>query len=129
MAINRMPVDPDAGIPDLVRRLTDDSKRLLGDEVRLLKIETHENLTRAGRGAMWIGVAFGVGIVALVAITLFLVTLIGRIVSGHMWLGALVTGVLELVLAMVLIKRGLRAFTAPSYSLEATRESLGLKRG
>ena len=41
-----------------------------------------------------------------------------------MWVGALVTGILELVLAMVLIKKGLAAFAAPSYTLEQTRASL-----
>ena len=71
-------VDPDAGIPDLIGRLTDDSKRLMADEVRLAKIEAKENLHRAGRGAMWLGVAFGIGVVALVALTLFIATLIGR---------------------------------------------------
>ena len=128
MAINRMPVDPDVGIPDLVRRLTDDSKRLVGDEVRLVKLETRENMHRAGRGAMWLGVAFGVSVVMLVAVTLFLTTLIGRLWAGHMWAGALVTGILELVVAIIMIKRGLRAFKQPSYSLEETRASLGLAK-
>jgi hypothetical protein len=123
-----MPVDPDAGIPDLVRRLTDDSKRLVGDEVRLVKLETTENLHRAGKGAMWLGVAFGVAVVMLVAVTLFLTTFIGRLWAGHMWAGALLTGGVEVVVAVVLIKRGLRAFTQPSYSMVETRVSLGLAK-
>jgi uncharacterized membrane protein YqjE len=119
-----MPVDPDTGIPDLIHRLGDDSKRLMSDEVRLAKLEMKESVTTAGKGAMWLAVAFGVGVVAMVAFTLFLITLIGRLVSGHMWLGAIVTGVLELVLAIVLVKRGIGSFKEPSYTLEATRESL-----
>jgi hypothetical protein len=125
MAMNRMPVDPDAGIPDLIRRLTDDSKRLVSDEVRLAKLETGENIHRAGRGAMWLAIAFGIGVVAMVAFTLFLATLIGRIVAGHMWLGATVTGVLEVVVAIILIKRGRRAFAQPSYTLAETRATIG----
>src|SRR3954468_2813381 len=121
MAANRMPVDPDVGIPDLVHRLGDDSKRLLMDEVQLAKLEVREDLKRTGKGVMWLGVAFGVGVVAMVFFTLTLATLIGRLAAGHMWVGALVTGVLELVVALVLIKRGGTAFTKPSYSLEQTR--------
>ena len=122
MAVQRMPVDPDTGIPDLISRLGDDSKRLVMDEVHLAKLEARESLSRAGRGALRLGIAFGVGVVAMVAFTLLLATLIGRLVAGHMWIGALVTGVIELVVALWLVKRGLSAFKEPSYTLEQTRK-------
>lgn len=116
--------DLDAGITDLIRRLSDDSKRLVTDEVRLAKIEAKDSLSRATRGVLWLALAFGVSVVMLVALTIFLVTLIGRTVNGHMWVGALVIGVLELGLGGYLIKRGLAAITEPSYSLEASRLAL-----
>ena len=94
MAIERIPTDPDAGIPDLFRQLGDDSKRLVADEVRLAKLEMKESVQRAGRGAVQLAVAFGIGVVMLVAVTLSLATLIGRLAAGHMWVGALVTGLL-----------------------------------
>jgi tetrahydromethanopterin S-methyltransferase subunit E len=124
MAVNRMHMDPDVGIPDLIHRLGDDSRRLMSDEVRLAKLEVKDGLKRGGKGAMWLGIAFGIGVIAMVFFTLFLTTLIGRVVSGHMWLGALVTGVIELVVAVVLVKKGVGAFAQPSYTLEQTRESL-----
>jgi hypothetical protein len=120
----RVPVDPNAGIPDLIRDLAEDSKRLLTDEVQLAKLETKESVKRASKGAMWLAVAFGIGVVTLVGVTLLLVTLIGRLANGHMWIGALVTGALELGIALLLFKRGLRAFKEPSYSLEETREAI-----
>jgi len=124
-----MPVDPDAGIPELIRRLSDDSKRLVSDEVRLAKLEARESVHRGGRGAMWLGVAFGTFVVMLVALTLAMATLIGRGASGHMWLGAIITGALELAAGFIVIKRGRRAFAAPSYSLEQTRETLQAIKG
>ena len=117
-------IDPDTGIPDLIRRLTDDSKRLVTDEVQLAKLEAKDSLHRATRGALWLGLAFGVSIIMLVALTVFVATLIGRIANGHMWIGALVTGVLELGLGFWLLKRGLSTYTKPSYTLEETRSSL-----
>jgi len=60
----------------------------------------------------------------LVALTIFLVTLIGRLAAGHMWVGALVTGLLELAAAALLLRRGLGVLRQPSYSLEETRSSL-----
>lgn len=119
----RVPVDPNAGIPDLIRDLADDSKRLLVDEVQLAKLETKESVRRASKGAMWLALAFGVGVVTLVGLTLLLVTAIGRLVNGHMWVGALITGALELVVAMSLFKRGFAAYKEPSYTLEETREA------
>jgi uncharacterized membrane protein YqjE len=117
-------IDPDAGIPDLIRRLTDDSKRLVADEVRLAKLEMGENIHAGARGALWLGLAFGIGVVGLVAMTIFLATLIGGLANGHMWVGAIVVGVIELVAAFVLIKKGLTSFSEPSYTLAETRESL-----
>lgn len=124
MDAQRIPMDPDVGIPDLVRRLGDDSKRLARDEARLAKLEIRDNVKRSGHGVLWLAVAFGIGVVAMVAFTLFLVTLIGRIAGGHMWVGAIVTGIIEVGLALFLIKKGLATFKEPSYTLEETRAAL-----
>jgi hypothetical protein len=128
MATNPIHVDPDLGIPDLVRRLSEDGKRLVADEIRLAKIETKDNVKRAGRGGIRLAVAFGIGVVAMVAMTLLLITLIGRLASGHMWVGAVATGLIEVILAVVMIKKGIAAFAEPSYSLEATRDGLSTIR-
>ena len=124
MGVNRMPVDPDVGIPDLIHRLKDDSRRLVADEVRLVKLEVRDGVTRSGTGAMWLSVAFGVGVVAAVLATLLVVTLIGRLASGHMWVGAIVTAILELGLAAVFLRKGAAAFKQPHYTLDQTRDTV-----
>jgi hypothetical protein len=121
VAANRIPVDPDAGIPDLIKQLGDDSRRLVQNEVTLAKLELTDSIHRAGKGAMWLAIAFGIGVVTLVALTLFLITAIGAAVNHHYWAGAIVTGIIELAAAVILIKRGTTAFKAPSYSLAETR--------
>jgi len=115
--------DPEVGIPDLIRRLTDDSKRLARDEVRLAKMEVRESVRTGTRGVVWLGVAFGAGVVALVALTFMVAALLGRLL-GNYWAGALLTGALELVGALVLVKRGVRLLHEPSYTFEASREAL-----
>lgn len=126
MAIaHRMPAETDVGIPDLIRNLADDSKRLMSDEMRLAKLEMSENVKRAGHGGMWLGLAFGVGFVALVAFTVLLSAVIGRLAGRHYWVGALVTGVLELAIALVLFRKGAGAVSEPSYTLEETRREAG----
>lgn len=116
--------DPDAGIPDLVRRLTTDSRQLISDEVQLAKLEMGESVKSAAHGTLWMSVAFGVGVVTLVALTVCLVAAIGALASGHMWVGAIATGLIELGIAAYLIKRGLSRFHEPSYTFQASREAL-----
>ncbi len=124
MTAHPVHVDPEIGLPDLVKRLTDDSKRLVKDEVRLAKLEASESAKTAAKGAMWLGVAFGVGVVMLIALTIALATGIGQVANGNMWLGALVTGAIEIGLGIWLIKRGVSSFGEPSYTLEETRAEL-----
>lgn len=112
------------GFGDLVRQLGNDAKRLVGDEVRLAKAEVKENVHNAARAGMWLGLAAGVGVICVVALTILLTTVIGAVTGDRYWLGALLTGLLELVGAWLLIKGGLAKFKEPSYTLEATREEL-----
>lgn len=123
VAIRTVSTDPDTGIPDLIRRLGDDSKRLVNDEIRLAKLEARESMHTAAKGGLWMGVAFGVAVVMLVAFTVLMVALIGRLL-GNFWAGALITGALELIAAGLLIKSGLSSFAEPSYTLEETRREM-----
>jgi hypothetical protein len=124
----RFPIDPDKGVPDLVGQLADDSKRLLRDELRLAKLETSDSIRHAGRGALWLSLAFGITVVALVAFTLFLATFIGRLAGGHHWVGTLVTAVLEVAVGSWLVRRGLKHFSKAPYSMPDTRASLMLAK-
>jgi uncharacterized membrane protein YqjE len=124
----RVPIDPDKGVNDLVKQLADDSKRLLADEVRLAKLETAESLHRAGRGALWLGIGFGVAVVMLVAFTLFFATFFGSVANGHYWVGALLTAAVEIASGLWLVQKGLAAFKKAPYSLPETRAALRVVR-
>ena len=118
-----MPIDPNAGIPDLIRRLADDSKRLALDEVRLAKLELRDNVHAGARGTVRIAIAFGAGVVALVALTIALSALFGRLL-GNYWAGTLIVAVLELGAAFVLVKRGLHKMAEPEYTFPESRAAL-----
>jgi uncharacterized membrane protein YqjE len=125
----RVQIDPDKGLTDLVRELGDDSRQLLSAEMRLAKAESAEALRRVGRGALWLGVAFGTVVVALVAFTLFLATAVGGFAGGHMWIGAITAAVVELAVGSWLVMRGLRDYKRPAYSLPETRDGLRMLKG
>lgn len=114
----------DAGIGDLVHRLTDDSKRLVTNEVQLAKLELRESVRTGARGAMWLAIAFGATVVVLVAVTVLLSVVLGRL-FGNLWAGTLVTGVLELAAGFLALRHGLALYREPSsYTLGETRASL-----
>jgi hypothetical protein len=125
----RVPIDPDKGLNDLVKQLADDSKRLMSDEVRLAKLETGESIRTASKGAMWLGLAFGIGVVTLVAFTLFFATLFGRIANGHYWVGALLVGAIEIAGGLWFVKRGFGDLGSAPYSLPDTRAGLKILKG
>jgi len=118
------PVDPDTGIPDLIRRLGDDSKRLAGDEMRLAKLELHESVHTSVDGAVRLSLAHAFAIVAAVALTVLLVVAVAAVLGHNYWAGALIVGAAELVAGMLMLKRGVAVVKSPSYPLQASRESL-----
>lgn len=124
MAAHAVHVDPDTGITELVGQLASDSKRLVRDEILLGKLEVTENIRMGARGVLWLSMAFGIAVIALVALTITSVTLIGRLADGNYWVGALVTGVIEVGLGVFLLLRGVRRFGEPSYTLGESREEI-----
>jgi uncharacterized membrane protein YqjE len=116
-------VHPDTKITDLISRLADDSKRLVSDEVRLARLEMGESAHVASRGGVWLGLAFGFGIIALVAFTVLLTTIFGHL-TGRMWIGALIAGALEAIVGALLILRGTRTLGRTHYTLDESREEL-----
>jgi uncharacterized membrane protein YqjE len=117
-------IDPETGIPDLIRRLTDDSKRLASDELRLAKLEVHESIHTGVRGGMWLGLALAVSVVAMVGLTVFLIAVSGIIAGRNYWAGALIVGVAELVGGWLLLRRGLAQAKASEVTLPESRASL-----
>ena len=117
-------IDPETGIPDLVRRLTDDSKRLAADELRLAKLEVHESIRTGARGAMWTAVALAVAIIALVALTVLLISMSGLFGGANYWAGALIVGAAEIVVGWILLRRGLAGFKSREITLPESRASL-----
>lgn len=124
MASRAVDIDPDVKITELVGRLTDDSKRLVSDEIRLAKLEVGDSVRMGSRGALWLGIAGGVALIALVSLTIFFVAVIGRLANNHMWVGAIVTGVVEAAIGAWLVMRGGKTLAKPSYSLSESRQEL-----
>lgn len=102
---------PDQSVGDLFRRLTADSSHLIRQEINLAKVELKETGTRVGQAGAKLGIAVGVAIPGLLALTAFLVIGLGDLMNENYWLSALIVGLAFLGIAAVLAKRARAALS------------------
>jgi hypothetical protein len=113
---NRSGGDRQAGVVELVRQLSDDSRRLARDEIRLAKLEMADTLRSGGQGAMVMSVAFGASVIALSALTICVIAAL-TLAIGKVWIAALITGCVEILLGFLLVRRGAHDFEGISHSV------------
>ncbi|WP_343347353.1 phage holin family protein [Sphingomicrobium sp. XHP0239] len=98
------PLDPDKSIGELIGRIVEDGRELVGAEVSLARAKAMVEARRYKKSAMLFGVAFVFAVAALVAfavgMTLALATIIGPL------LGGLVATILFLGIAAVVARAG-----------------------
>ena len=102
------PIDDGISVGQLFKQLGSDSTHLIQQEMALAKAELRQTTSRFGQAATKLGIAAGVAIPGLMAITAFLVIAIGDLLNENYWLGALIVGVAFLMTAVVLGKRAMR---------------------
>ena len=88
---------------ELLRRLTTDTGELVRQEVSLARAEMREVGGRVARDGAKIGVALGLALAGVLALTAFLVIALGDLV-GNYWLGALIVGLVLLAIGGVMAK-------------------------
>ena len=110
---------------DLFRQLAQDSATLVRQEMALAKAELKSNVKSVARDAAMVAVG---GILALVGVTVliaFLVVAVGDALDNY-WLGALIVGVLFLlvggILAMSNLKKLKHEEITPARTLETLKE-------
>ena len=105
MAISQTNAPTDQqSVAELTRRLTDQTTRLVREEVELAKAELAAKGKRAGVGAGMFGSAGLVGLYALGALTAAVILALSTAVAG--WLAALIVAVVYAAVAGVLALRG-----------------------
>lgn len=96
---------PDESVKELFRQLTTDSSHLVRQEIKLAKTELKETGSRLGQAGAKLGIAIGVAIPGLLALTAFLIVGLGDLMNENYWLSALIVGLAFLGIAAVLVKR------------------------
>jgi uncharacterized membrane protein YqjE len=118
----------DRSTAELVKRLAAETRTLVRQEVELAKAELGEKARVAGKGAGLLGGAGAVGLLAAGALTACLIALLATAID-HVWLAALIVGIVEAAIAGVLALRGRErmkeaAPPAPEQTIETVKEDV-----
>lgn len=110
-------------IGELFRQLAQDSATLMRQEVNLAKAEMRENLKSAARDAVKIAIGGGIALVGALVLIAFLVIALGDALDEY-WLGALIVGVLFVVVGGLLAKTSLNNLKNDDLTPERTIQTL-----
>jgi uncharacterized membrane protein YqjE len=119
----RQQTDARGSIGELFKRLTGDATHLIQQEVALAKIELREAGARLTRDATRIGIAVGLALPGLFALTAFLVLGLGDLIDNY-WLAALIVGALFVAIGGVLTGNAVSDIRRRGLTPEATMETV-----
>lgn len=101
--------EPDASIGELVGRLTKDFGQLVSTHIELAKVETREELKRAGKGAGLLGAAAVAGLLTLILLSFAAAWGLAEVMPTAV--AFLIVGVIWAIGAGVLAARGRKEIT------------------
>lgn len=118
------PREPDAGLPELISRLTSQSSDLFRKELQLAKTELREEIRKAGKAGGMFGGAAVTGILALLLLSFAAAWALGDLDFLNPALGFLIVGVVYAIVAAVLGMQGKSAAEDIDPSLPETTDSI-----
>jgi hypothetical protein len=133
MATRQDPPGPDQGdlreqpLGELLKQLSEETTRLVRQELELAKAELTQKGKQAGAGAGLFGAAGAIGLAALGASTACFILALNAVMPA--WLAALIVAVVYGIIAFVLVKQGqarMRRATppVPEQTIETVKEDV-----
>jgi len=117
----------DRSLGELLKQLSEQTTRLVHQELELAKAELQQKGRQAGMGAGMFGGAGALGLAALGALTACFILALDAVVPA--WLAALIVAVVYAIIAFVLVKQGqarVRRATppVPTQTIETVKEDV-----
>ena len=133
MSTPQDPPGPDQGdlrerpLGELLKQLSEETTRLVRQELELAKAELTQKGKQAGAGAGLFGTAGAIGLAALGALTACFILALDAVMPA--WLAALIVAVVYGIIAFVLVKQGqarLKQATpaVPEQTIETVKEDV-----
>ena len=117
----------DRSLGELLKQLSEQTSRLVHQELELAKAELQQKGKQAGMGAGMFGGAGALGLAALGALTACFILALNAIMPA--WLAALIVAVVYGIIAFVLVKQGQAKIKAaappvPEQTIETVKEDV-----
>ncbi|HEX5581718.1 MAG TPA: phage holin family protein [Gemmatimonadaceae bacterium] len=97
------PASPsEASLGDLFKRLSTDTSELIRQEAALAKAEMREMARGLAGDAMKVGVAAGLALVGVLALSAFVILALGHLLGDAFWLSSLIVGIVALGVGVML---------------------------
>lgn len=113
---------------ELLKRLTTDTGKLIGQEVKLAKAEAMQAGTALVQDGSKIAVGFAVAFAGSLALMSFLVIGLGSLLGGNFWLSSLIVGVAGTAVGMTMAKSASRDAAhrlKPQQTIDSVKETVG----
>jgi Putative Actinobacterial Holin-X, holin superfamily III len=114
----------DRSLGELFSELAQDTSTLVRKEVQLAKTEMSQKASRVGKDVGFLAVGGAVAYAGLLAVLAGVIVLLGQVI--HMWLSALLVGLVVAGVGYFLVRRGLDALKredlAPRQTIETLKE-------
>lgn len=120
----RQPAGREGSIGEDLRQLADDSLDLMRQELALAKLEMREMARDLASDGVRLAVALGIAGVGGLALTAFLILVIGNLLDGAFWAGALIVGAVFLLIGGILAYTAMRSLQKRTYKPDETIETL-----
>ena len=109
---------------ELFKRLTTDTSELIRQEAALAKAEMLEMTRGLAGDAAKVGVAGGLALVGVLALSAFLILALGNVLGGAYWLSSLIVGVIALAVGVMLGRSAMNDIKSRSLKPEQTIATL-----
>jgi uncharacterized membrane protein YqjE len=136
---NRLPPTPDGRAPtirvsetgaaeepplgELFKQLAQESATLIKQEMQLARAEMQDSIRTITRGAMMLAIGGGLLLVGMLALTAFLIVILGQALANY-WLGALLVGLVYAGIGAALVMNGKNRLQGSELKPEQTIRSL-----
>ena len=119
--------DTEPGIGELLKQISSDASHLVKAELDLAKAELRDNVAVVSKNATRIGIAAGLALAGLLALTAAAAVALGDALDNY-WLGSLIVAVVLLGFGGLLMKGAIGAIRkhglAPKQTAETIREDV-----
>lgn len=118
------PPNNQESLGDLLKDLATESSELIRNEKDLAKLEIKETVSEITQDGVRLAIGIGLAAVGGLALTAFLILVVGNLLNGSYWAGALIVGALFLIVGGLMARSAVNEMKKTDIAPDETIHSL-----